>query len=289
MPEENISTLLCYLENHEKRWLKLENPVYSDCKIQCYGGPNQLKLLATKCPPLAAAVALAKENGENFDKKATISFPVVSVASRMGWNSGIVKRELKNLTWMQNALGGWKKSGAMVEFSGLAFHFEARTGLTDEELDELQTTMYDRIINREKAEIYGLQRIFRAFNTVAYPTFVDCADNPDVGKSDKLKSFIRDYFSEIERPVVTSANNEVQLENQDSLRADVRNFIFTHSDHVWTGRAIARVFHGIGSPNFPAKVWGRVYKSWRCHLNTDFNSIIKLATQELIQMRISRK
>ena len=36
LPEENISTLLCYLENDEERqWIKLHNPVYSLCKIRC--------------------------------------------------------------------------------------------------------------------------------------------------------------------------------------------------------------------------------------------------------------
>ena len=38
MPEENISTLLCYLENSSdergRQWLKLHNPVYSLCKIR---------------------------------------------------------------------------------------------------------------------------------------------------------------------------------------------------------------------------------------------------------------
>ena len=39
LPEENISTLLCYLENSEeeeegKQWVKLHNPVYSLCKIR---------------------------------------------------------------------------------------------------------------------------------------------------------------------------------------------------------------------------------------------------------------
>ena len=38
MPEENISTLLCYLENSSdergRHWLKLHNPVYSLCKIR---------------------------------------------------------------------------------------------------------------------------------------------------------------------------------------------------------------------------------------------------------------
>ena len=142
----------------------------------------------------------------------------------------------------------------------------------------------------KRQKFTGLQRIFRAFNTVSYPTYVDCADNPDITRSEKLKSFIKDYFSETERSNnETSISQNQLIENENSLRADIRSFIFTHSDHVWTGRAIARVFHGIGSPNFPAKVWGRVYKSWRSYLNADFNSIIKLATQELIQIRKSRK
>ena len=38
LPEENISTLLCYLENNDdergRQWLKLHNPVYSLCKIR---------------------------------------------------------------------------------------------------------------------------------------------------------------------------------------------------------------------------------------------------------------
>ena len=38
LPEENISTLLCYLENNNdekgRQWLKLHNPVYSLCKIR---------------------------------------------------------------------------------------------------------------------------------------------------------------------------------------------------------------------------------------------------------------
>ena len=29
------------------------------------------------------------------------------------------------------------------------------------------------------------------------------------------------------------------------LRADVKQFVNTHTDHTWTGRAVARIFHGI--------------------------------------------
>ena len=36
-----------------------------------------------------------------------------------------MKKELKNLEWTQGPVG-WRKSGVLVEFSDLAFHFTAR-------------------------------------------------------------------------------------------------------------------------------------------------------------------
>ena len=72
LPEENISTLLCYLESTSLPdrpaipWIKLTNPVYSKSRIQCYGGPLQLKAAANKCPPLAAAIALQLQKGADF-------------------------------------------------------------------------------------------------------------------------------------------------------------------------------------------------------------------------------
>ena len=44
---------------------------------------------------------------------------------RMGWHSAVVKKELKNLEWSHSA-AGWRKTGVLVEFSDLAFHFSAR-------------------------------------------------------------------------------------------------------------------------------------------------------------------
>lgn len=70
------------------------------------------------------------------------------------------------------------------------------------------------------------------------------------------------------------------------VRSDMRQFINLYSqEHKLNGRAIARIFHGIGSPCFPANIWGRVRKFWRSNINVDFNILIKLATRELINMR----
>ncbi len=103
LPEENISTLLCYLEgdDNNRQWVKLLNPVYCTCKVRCYGGPRQLRATAAQSPPLAAALALARKDGDaqGLEQSALFEFPVVSVAARMGWDSGVVKRELKGLQW----------------------------------------------------------------------------------------------------------------------------------------------------------------------------------------------
>ena len=39
---------------------------------------------------------------------------------------------------------------------------------------------------------------------------------------------------------------EASIEDASRVRADVRAFVMTHADHAWSGRAVARVFHGIG-------------------------------------------
>ena len=162
LPEENISTLLCYLENDEaeRPWIKVQNPVYSSCRIRCYGGPRQLKAVAQKSPPVAAAVALEKKRGRCLDKTAQFDFPVVSVAAAMGWESGTVKRELKRLEWTTDG-ARWKRSGVLVELTDLAFHFEALRGLSEAQRDHLKNFLFGRVDRQERRELHSLTRIFR--------------------------------------------------------------------------------------------------------------------------------
>lgn len=43
IPEENIATLLCYLELHEQRFIKILSKAYTMCKVLSYGGPKELR------------------------------------------------------------------------------------------------------------------------------------------------------------------------------------------------------------------------------------------------------
>lgn len=43
IPEENISTLLCYLELHDQQYVKALSKAYIRCKVLSYGGAKALK------------------------------------------------------------------------------------------------------------------------------------------------------------------------------------------------------------------------------------------------------
>lgn len=97
IPEENIATLLCYLELHPKKYVELLSPAYTACRVVSYSGPQQLNKASQGCPPLAMALALAKKQRRKDENM--IEFAVVDIAAAIGWDSGICKHKLKSLEW----------------------------------------------------------------------------------------------------------------------------------------------------------------------------------------------
>lgn len=45
------------------------------------------------------AIALDLKKGVSHQNSTSIEFQVVDIASAIGWNSGVVKHQLKNLEW----------------------------------------------------------------------------------------------------------------------------------------------------------------------------------------------
>lgn len=99
IPEENIATLLCYLELHEDQLIQVLSKGYSKCKIISYRGPMQLRSAAKTCAPLAMAFVLDLKKGITHTDSTNLEFPVIDVASAIGSDSGVVKYQLKNLEW----------------------------------------------------------------------------------------------------------------------------------------------------------------------------------------------
>ncbi|XP_072013917.1 ATP-dependent DNA helicase Q4-like [Amphiura filiformis] len=291
--EESIATLLCYLELHNKRWVRNLPPLYATCNVICYGGPTELRATAKKCPPLAVAIARQRMRGKDFRHIDRVEFNAVEVASSMGWDVWPVKKELRQLQWKQIPGRGWVKSGVLVEFSELALSVRAPGDMTDDDFDEVIQFLAERTKSQEQRELYNLQSVYLALHSVSCKHYGQCCDSINEESSNKLKELLREYF----RAENAGLNNHGDVAwftpdtrqkpeaQEGQVRADVRQFVGLHTDRTFTGRAVARIFHGIASPCYPAQVWGRDRRFWRRHLDYDFSKLVKIATEEVLRMR----
>ncbi|XP_064910736.1 ATP-dependent DNA helicase Q4 isoform X1 [Columba livia] len=293
--EEGIETLLCYLELHPCRWLELLPPTYSSCHLRCYGGHRQLRAAARCSPPVAVALARERLAGKDRGAADALEFDVVALSDSMGWEPALVKRALRQLQWdpwLRRGDRGVGKNGILVEFGNLSFHLRAYGDLAAHELDSICDFLHRRVVGREKAALAQLRACFRAFRSVAFQSCGPHGEEEEEERSSRLKALLSRYFEtepaahgeeEEEEEEALDAAQRQDWENQ--IRADVRHFLAIRHDEMFTGRAIARIFHGIGSPCFPADIYGRDRRFWRKHLAFDFHRLIRLATEEILASR----
>lgn len=192
IPEENIHTLLCYLELHEKKFVKVLTPAYINCRIKSYKGISQINAAAMKCPPLAYVCALHSRS--NKKKSSVIEFNVIQIANKIGWDSSLVKNQLKNLEWEISATSKSKRTGISVDFVDLGFRVLTRGDMTPSELDEALDYLINRVNNQEKRSNDLLSLTFNTLDHFACNNYTDVLDTYDENKSINLKKAIKHYF-----------------------------------------------------------------------------------------------
>lgn len=160
LPIENIATMLCYLELHEERYIKVLGNAYTMCTIISYSGANYMKQMAKTCPPLAMAIALHLKSGKSSEKLGSIEFCVIDVASAIGWDSGITKYQLKQLEWASAPNGSRKRSPLNVSFSDLGFRIRSPGDLSDDELDEALDSLESRTRSQERTQLVQVGLFF---------------------------------------------------------------------------------------------------------------------------------
>ncbi|KAJ6642571.1 ATP-dependent DNA helicase Q4 [Pseudolycoriella hygida] len=286
IPEESIETLLNYLQLDQHNYVKVLGKAYCSCKVISYGGPKCLKQAAQNCAPLAMSIALELKKGISYsESSSSIEFDVIEVASAIGWDSGVVKYQLKNLEWT-TVNGTQRKSSISVQFNNLGFRIRSRGDLTNDELDSILNNLYSRVVLQEKSQLAQLKNVFDGLSSVAYRTFNESQMDDDNHKSsNKLKLLIREYFQSTENTF--SLQNDELIDDGapvDQIIKDVQTMIALYPENNFTGRNIARIFHGVPSPVYPAQIWSRC-KFWRGHVTTDFNIIVKLANSTIVKMR----
>ncbi|XP_050796528.1 ATP-dependent DNA helicase Q4 isoform X3 [Gopherus flavomarginatus] len=297
--EEGIETLLCYLELHPQCWVEMLHPTFSSCRVVCYGGPQQLRATAKSSPPVAVCLARERLAGVDHTHASSVEFDVIALSDSMGWEVLPVKRALRQLQWstqLQKGCHGTGKSGILVEFGNLSFHLRSYGDLTDREIDSVCNFLHHRVTARETATLCQLQACFRAFQSVACQASALYSERVDKERSSRLKALLMDYFEK--KPALDETElmcredeeaedlNNIKLQEwEGQIRSDIRNFLSIRQDEKFSGRAIARIFHGIGSPCYPAQVYGRDRRFWRKYIHFDFNRIMRLATEEIIRCK----
>lgn len=284
IPSENIATLLCYVELHPKQYIKVLNNAYTICKISSYGGPPKILEAAKNCPPLAMAYLLESKKDPEVVKKSVLEFNVIEVAAAIGWESGMTKYHLKNLEWITEG-GSSKRSQLKIEFNTLGFRIKASGDLSPTELDSILDDLHGSVLDQEKAMLYQLEESNKAFSKLGNYSLEknQLSEEALIEKSNELKDTIRNYFQR-ENNLPTDVVIEERPLDVERVTSDVRALISAYKDCTFTGRSIARIFQGISSPNYPAIVWGRC-KFWRSHMHEDFYGLMKVATQQIIQMK----
>ncbi|XP_031203641.1 ATP-dependent DNA helicase Q4 isoform X2 [Mastomys coucha] len=287
MTEEAIETLLCYLELHPRHWLELLPCTYAHCHLHCPGGHAQLQALAHRCPPLA--VCWAKRPPKDTSQgKSSFEFDVVELADSMGWELASVRQALHQLKWdPEPKKGAAQGTGVLVEFSELAFHLHSRGDLTDEEKDQICDFLYNRVQAREHKALAHLHQMSKAFRSVAFPSCGPCLEQSDEEHSNQVKTLVSYYFEEEEEEIVKDTQGlepgQIQLQDwEDQIRRDIRQLLSLRPEERFSGRAVARIFHGIASPCYPAQVYGLDRRFWRKYLHLDFRALMHLATEELL-------
>ncbi|XP_023946147.2 ATP-dependent DNA helicase Q4 [Bicyclus anynana] len=285
LPSENIATLLCYIELHHKHYIKVLNNVYTMCKISSYGGPIKILEAAKTCPPLAMAYLIEGKKDANVTKNSVLEFNVIEVAAAIGWESGMTKYHLKNLEWITKE-GTSKRSLLKVEFNTLGFKLKAPGDLSASELDNVLDELHKIVYDQEKNQLHQLEEISHAFSNFCNHSWdqITFSEENMEEKSNELKSIINNYFSR-QNAMADNIDLKERPLDIESVTSDVRALIATYKDCKFTGRSVARIFQGIQSPNYPAIVWGKC-KFWRSHLHEDFYGIVKIATQQIFQMKM---
>nr|XP_032646874.1 ATP-dependent DNA helicase Q4 isoform X3 [Chelonoidis abingdonii] len=297
--EEGIETLLCYLELHPQCWVEMLHPTFSSCRVVCYGGPQQLRATAQSSPPVAVCLAQERLAGVDHTHASSVEFDVIALSDSMGWEVLPVKRALRQLQWstqLQKGCHGTGNSGILVEFGNLSFHLRSYGDLTDQEMDSVCNFLHHRVTARETATLCQLQACFRAFQSVACQASALYSEHVDEERSSRLKALLMDYFEK--KPALDETElmfredeeaedlNNIKLQEwEGQIRSDIRNFLSIRQDEKFSGRAIARIFHGIGSPCYPAQVYGRDRRFWRKYIHFDFTRIMRLATEEIIRCK----
>lgn len=200
-----------------------------------------------------------------------------------------VRSTLATLCWDDRGTGepGRRQSDILVEFSHPSFVVQTRCNFTPSDKDDMCDFLHQRVQSQEKQDLAKLQLLCSVLQGAARKA-VWMSSDEDGGKqgSKELRMILDEYFMD-KLPLPDMKGPQELMEGLTNkqiacVQRGIRCLLSIHDDRQFTARAVARILHGIASPNYPAKVWGMERRFWRSHLDVDFNIVLQLAQIEIL-------
>ena len=232
-----------------------------------------------------------------------MTFSMIKVANSTGQELHIVRSQLSNLVKSDQEIGTRNENTVSVEFSGQAYHIRSLGDFSHEELDHIKKYLCDKMEVQEKRQLERLYLVHAALCSESPTSPFDqensdsesdtMTDNEEDGEKPDLRTMTKQYFSNkgLDRAYFNSVGipvwpltENVTSQQTRSVANNVQSLVAFVWDYKFTGKSVARIFHGIASPRF-SHLWGYVNdRFWRRHLDISFDNLCKIINEKLSQI-----
>ncbi|BHF63284.1 ATP-dependent DNA helicase Q4 [Sparganum proliferum] len=301
---ESLATILSYLhlQSDCERSLTILPAYPRSVNIRCYGGSNELARISNQCLAVSAWLGLLSSKETSFSDKLPslheVQIDLVVLCNAWGWRPDVVRNELQRLEW-DSSKEGPRRTGVNTTPSERIWwnwiHAPVREGEGAAKLDCLLAYLHGRLNAVERASLASINDLQAAISVISAQSVdrVDFEAADTLERSRQFHSLVESHFSDVEKPpsgddrtVLTALwPPPIPPEKEESVRGTIRDFLQIHGVSMQgqlTGRILANILHGISSPQFPAQAWCRSFRFWRAHLDVDWPTLKRIATDELI-------
>lgn len=229
-----------------------------------------------------------------------MTFSVMKVANSLGQEYHYVRSQLSNLA------NSDQETGISVEFSGLAYHIQSLGDFSRKEREYIKEHLYKKMEMHEKRQLERLYIVHAGlcsqsetspFDQDNSDSRIDAMTDEEEEKEERpnLEKMTQQYFSDtgLDRAYLKNfkipiwpQTEKVTDRQKRSVRNDVQSLVAKVRNYNFTGKSVARIFHGIASPRFDY-LWG--YNDdgrfWKIYYNISFDIVCEIAEEKLSSLR----
>jgi ATP-dependent DNA helicase Q4 len=168
---------------------------------------------------------------------------------------------------------------------------------SDEILDEISEEMAKKLLQLEKTQVLKLDELYEILLTLSFKSLFEMEESHQeiiIDKQKNISEKIQSYFNRTEKDEIQASLQKQyfrdpelqakQLVLQNTIDVYIKQFVRENHGDFNNGRAVARVFHGLNSPAYPAYEW---YKNevWGKFAGYDFEELMRKAVKALATIK----